>query len=76
MGRPDLIALGALPDRPGEPLHQAPRLTRMRDELGFVPRIGFEQGLRDAISWWRRAAGDPGRNTPKQLDMAGGRHDH
>lgn len=76
MGRPDLIALGALPDRPGEPLHQVPRLARMRDELGFVPRIGFEQGLRDAISWWRRAAGDPGRNTQKQLDMAGGRHDH
>lgn len=75
MGRPELIALGALPDRPGEPLHQVPRLTRMRDELGFAPRIGHEQGLRDAISWWRSAAGDPGWTTPKQFDMAGGADD-
>ena len=38
MGRPDLIALGALPDRPNEPLLQVPDLTRMRDELGFAPK--------------------------------------
>ena len=56
MGRPDLIALGALPDRPGEPLLQVPDLTRLRDELGFEPKISLEQGLRDAIDWWQVAA--------------------
>jgi nucleoside-diphosphate-sugar epimerase len=81
MGRPDLIAPGALPDRPGEPLVQVPGLTRMRDELGFAPQIGLEQGLQDAIGWWTGAAdevGSPGseRNRSKQLDLADCNHDH
>jgi nucleoside-diphosphate-sugar epimerase len=56
MNKQGLIALGALPDRAGEPLVQVPELTRMQDELGFVPKIGLEQGLCDAISWWKELA--------------------
>jgi len=49
-GRPDLIRLGTLPDRPGEPLRLVPDLTRQRDELGFAPRISLRQGLADALN--------------------------
>ena len=49
-GRPELIELGALPDRPGEPLRLVPDLGRQTDELGFVPRISLRQGLADALN--------------------------
>lgn len=57
MGRPDLIALGALPDRPGEPVLQVPGLVRMRHELRFEPQFDLEQGLRDTIDWWQEDGG-------------------
>tara|TARA_R110001606_G_scaffold396457_2_gene570615 strand:- start:3102 stop:4010 length:909 start_codon:yes stop_codon:yes gene_type:complete len=52
MDRPDLIALGALPDREGEPAVQIPNLKRMRDELKYQPKINHKRGLQDAIDWW------------------------
>lgn len=52
MGRPDLVALGALPDRAGEPLAQVPSVDRMKMELGFIPSIPLADGLREAIRWW------------------------
>jgi nucleoside-diphosphate-sugar epimerase len=48
-GRPDLIRLGALPDRPGEACRLVPDLTRQRKELGFAPNIDLRQGLKDAL---------------------------
>ena len=58
-GRPDLIRLGVLPDRPGEP----PRITatgaRLRQATGFRPRFDLDTGLADAIAYWRaNAPGD------------------
>lgn len=53
MDRPDLIALGALPDREGEPRIQVPSLKRMRDDLKYKPKINHKCGLQDAIDWWR-----------------------
>lgn len=35
-GRPDLIAAGALPDRPDDPPALLPDLTRLRREVGFL----------------------------------------
>jgi nucleoside-diphosphate-sugar epimerase len=55
--RPDLIRLGALPDRPGEP----PRITatsRLRSELGFQPYLSLREGLRDALSMWKAATAE------------------
>jgi nucleoside-diphosphate-sugar epimerase len=51
-GRPDLIRLGALPDRAGEAPRLSPDLSRQHDELGFTPAIGLRQGLADALDWW------------------------
>ncbi len=48
LGREDLLRLGALPARPGEPL----RLTstpRTLLGLGWAPRIGLDEGLRQCV---------------------------
>lgn len=55
-GRPDLIGLGALPDREDEPPRIVADITRLRDELGFVPSISLEKGLADALEFWRTHA--------------------
>lgn len=44
-GRPDLIRLGALPDRPGEAPHMVADITRLRVEAGFTERHDLEAGL-------------------------------
>ena len=52
LGREDLLRLGTLPPRPGEPL----RLTstpRTLLSLGWVPRIGLDEGLRQCVQAWR-----------------------
>ncbi|WFU05942.1 NAD(P)-dependent oxidoreductase (plasmid) [Rhizobium sp. CB3171] len=54
MGRSDMLRLGALKGRPNEPQRLVADITRLRQEVGFVPRISLDQGLQDAISWWRR----------------------
>ncbi|GBH32516.1 NAD-dependent epimerase/dehydratase family protein [Sphingobium xenophagum] len=46
--RPDLVRLGALRDREGEPHLLVPDITRQTKELGFVPRITLLRGLADA----------------------------
>ncbi|MBB3286309.1 nucleoside-diphosphate-sugar epimerase [Rhizobium sp. BK347] len=53
-GRPDLLELGALSTRPNEPQRLVADVTRLHQEVGFVPRISLDQGLQDAISWWRQ----------------------
>jgi len=52
-GRPDLLDVGALPDRPGDPPEIVADVARLRDEVGFTPRIGLEQGLAQTVDWWR-----------------------
>lgn len=51
-GRPDLIALGALPDREGEPAILIPDLRRQTEELEFGPKINISRGMSDAYRWW------------------------
>jgi nucleoside-diphosphate-sugar epimerase len=52
-GRPDLLRLGELPDRPGDPPLLVADVRRLRDEVGFVPRHSLVDGLRDTLEWWR-----------------------
>jgi nucleoside-diphosphate-sugar epimerase len=44
-GRPDLLELGALPPRPGEPPRLVADARRLREEVGFAPRIGLREGI-------------------------------
>lgn len=54
VGRPDLLRVGALPDRPGEPIRLVGDARRLNEEVGFVPERSLTEGLADAVSWWRR----------------------
>lgn len=44
-GRADLLRIGALPDRPGEPPLIAADVTRLRREVGFTERADLEGDL-------------------------------
>jgi nucleoside-diphosphate-sugar epimerase len=50
-GRPELLQLGALPDRPSEPPWIVADIQRLR-ELGFKQIRGLDDGLRDALRYW------------------------
>jgi nucleoside-diphosphate-sugar epimerase len=49
--RPDLIGLGAIPDRVGDPPRITADVTRLRGELGFEVRP-LQRGLQDALDYW------------------------
>lgn len=67
-GRPDLIQLGALPAPADDPPFLVADTRRLTDEVGWTPQFSLEDGLQDAIAWWRQqanravgfAAGTPG----------------
>jgi nucleoside-diphosphate-sugar epimerase len=52
LGRPDLLHLGALPYRQGEPMRILADTTTLRERLGWTPRFALEQGLIDTVGWW------------------------
>jgi dTDP-glucose 4,6-dehydratase len=40
-------------DRKGHDLRYSLDTTRIREELGFSPRIGFDRGLAETVAWYR-----------------------
>ena len=52
-GREDLLDIGALAPRPGDPDALVADVSRLRDEVGFVPAIGLEEGIARTVEWWR-----------------------
>ncbi|MFA7432043.1 MAG: NAD(P)-dependent oxidoreductase [Rhodospirillaceae bacterium] len=52
-GRPDLLRLGALPMRDGEPAVLVPDIRRLTHDIGFTPRHDLDDALRHAVAWWR-----------------------
>lgn len=54
--RPDLLRPGALPDRPTEPRRLVMDTTRLAAKTLFKPRVRLEQGLADALAYWRGEA--------------------
>lgn len=57
IGRPELIRRGALPMRPGEPRRLVADIARLRDEVGYRPRVPLADGLEATVGWWE-AQGD------------------
>ena len=49
-----LLQVGALPDRPGEPDCLVANVTRLREEVGFVPLCSLDEGLARTTDWWAR----------------------
>ena len=56
-GRPDLLDVGALPLRPGEPPEIVASTRRLNEEVGYVPQIALEEGLAATVAWWREHVG-------------------
>jgi nucleoside-diphosphate-sugar epimerase len=52
IGRADLVRLGARP-APAEPPLLIPATRRLREETSWRPRFTLDEGLADAIRWWR-----------------------
>jgi nucleoside-diphosphate-sugar epimerase len=52
-GRPELIKLGALPERAGEPPVLVADIGRLRQEAGFLPGASFSTRLAQCFEWWR-----------------------
>jgi nucleoside-diphosphate-sugar epimerase len=53
-GRPDLVDVGALASRPGDPEVLWPAVSRLT-EIGWRPSRTLDQGLEETVAWWRRA---------------------
>ena len=49
----DLLDIGALPGRPGDPAVLAPDVGRLTETVGWRPRIGLDEGLSRTVEWWR-----------------------
>lgn len=54
-GRADLLKLGAIAARPDEPPVMVADTTRLREEVGWAPRIDDERGLEELADWWQRS---------------------
>jgi UDP-glucuronate decarboxylase len=52
MGRPELLAHGALPYREWEPMYICGDNNKLRD-FGWQPQIELQEGLEDTITWWQ-----------------------
>jgi nucleoside-diphosphate-sugar epimerase len=57
VGRPDLVRLGARSAPNDEPPLLVPDVGRLRDEVHWRPRLSLQDGIGDAIAWWRGELG-------------------
>jgi nucleoside-diphosphate-sugar epimerase len=53
-GRPDLIRLGALEQRPGEPKFVCGDNSRLKSATGWTPRHPLPEGLAGTLAWWKQ----------------------
>jgi nucleoside-diphosphate-sugar epimerase len=59
VGRPDLVRLGARSTPADEPPLLVPDVQRLRDEVQWRPQLSLNEGISDAIAWWRGQLGVP-----------------
>lgn len=52
LGKSELVQLGALPYRQGEPMRILADVTTLRQRLGWAPRFALDQGLTETVRWW------------------------
>jgi nucleoside-diphosphate-sugar epimerase len=56
VGRADLVRLGAVPYRQGDPMFICGNNHRLAEECRFAPRFSLDSGLQQTVEWWRRSA--------------------
>ncbi len=59
-GRPDLVHVGALPDRAGEPPRIVADVARLTRELAFQTAQSRETRLLETLEYWQAYGRDPG----------------
>jgi nucleoside-diphosphate-sugar epimerase len=52
-GGPELVRLGALPARDGEPTELLANVERLHGEVGWAPRLTLAEGIERTVGWWR-----------------------
>lgn len=52
----DLVAFNAQADQPGLPACVVARIDRLRDEVGWQPRVSLVQRIHETCDWWRIAS--------------------
>jgi nucleoside-diphosphate-sugar epimerase len=60
IGRADLVRLDARTAPGDEPPLLVPDVQRLHDELQWRPQLSLNEGIRDAIVWWRGHLEEPG----------------
>jgi len=53
----DVAAIHGDP-RPGDVKHSQASIARAAEAIGFVPKVGFQEGLRATVEFYRRAPGE------------------
>jgi nucleoside-diphosphate-sugar epimerase len=51
--RKDLIQLGAVPALANEPPLLVADVSRLKNEVGWLPKYNLDRGLEQTIAWWR-----------------------
>jgi nucleoside-diphosphate-sugar epimerase len=51
-GRPELLRIGTLPTRAGEPPGLVADVSRLHAELAWSPRISLDEGVDATVAWW------------------------
>ncbi len=55
MGKPELLALGALPYREWEPMFLCGNNDKLKS-LGWMPQIELHSGLHETVEWWNKTS--------------------
>jgi nucleoside-diphosphate-sugar epimerase len=53
-GRTDLVRLGALPQRAGEPMYIRGDNARLRAATSWKPQHSLTEGLTGTVAWWKQ----------------------
>lgn len=53
LGKPQLIALNALPYPPDTPMYMVADITRLRIATHWRPQFSLDSGLLNTVNWWR-----------------------
>ncbi len=53
LGHPELVKLGARPDKAGDPPNLWGENNILRQQIGFTPMFTLDSSLEDVINWWR-----------------------
>jgi nucleoside-diphosphate-sugar epimerase len=57
LGRKDLIQLGILPVPANEPQLLVADVSRLTNEIRWLPKYNLDRGLDKTIDWWKRSLG-------------------